>query len=155
MILGDFGWIWVDFVLTSNLAPTFYPRFLFYKKGLDRLNPEDWPKNNKVEGGCKSGGARFEVESYEKRVHAYMFHSRKRVHPYLFRLKKTVQAYLFLPGKWCRPTWTPPITYRYLGVKVLGSLCIVRSTTDFYNYLQNQQRFEGIFNATVMCKLLK
>jgi len=45
----------------------------------------------------------FGVESYEKRVHPYLFHSRKRVQAYQFRFRKIVQAYLFRPKKECRP----------------------------------------------------
>ena len=58
----------------------------FNKKGFEisrRLSPK-----NMVEGGCKSRGARFEVESSEKKSAPLSVPIEKRVHPYLFRPKK-------------------------------------------------------------------
>ena len=76
-------------------------QFLFDKKGLEisrRLSPK-----NMVEGGCKSRGARFEVESSEKKSAPLSVPIEKRVHPYLFRFRKRVHPYLFRPKKECRP----------------------------------------------------
>ena len=56
-----------------------------------------------LEGGRKSCGARFEVESPEKKSAPLSVPIEKRVHPYLFRFRKRVHPYLFRPKKECRP----------------------------------------------------
>ena len=82
--------------ICAHLLTWFSVQWTWYPKGLQGKI------KTKLEGGCKSWGAIFEVYFSKKRMQAYLFLFRKSVHAHLLLSGKVCRHFCSLSEKECR-----------------------------------------------------